>query len=208
MMRFIQYGIIVLIVLAMTAGCAPQRLPLEKGQRIPLSQVLEQTLKRYEGINTLETQLFIQLELRNEYYVLRGVLLYEKPAHMRLQLRSSLGGTVGEVIYNEGLISVLLPSKQRIYQGRLEQGEVEEGDSLVLIMIYNDYAEIGDKSFPTRIYGEGEKMEIRFNVRLKDPQVDIALPQSAFTPPTAGWELHPLSELKGLFPGSEREEKS
>ncbi len=50
-------------------------------------------------------------------------------------------------------------------------------------------------------------MSLRFNVRLKDPQVDCALPEGAFNPPTAGWELHPLSELKGLFPGIEREEK-
>lgn len=206
-MRFIQYGIIVLIVLAMTAGCAPQRLPLEKGERIPLSQVLQQTLRHYEGINTLQTPLFIQLELRDEYYVLRGVLLYERPARLRLQLSSSLGGTVGEVIYNEGLISILLPSKGRIYQGRIEEGEGKGGDSLFLILVYNDYVEMGGRHFPTRIYGEGEGMTIRFNVRLKDPQVDIALPEGAFNPATAGWELHPLSELKGLLPGSEREEK-
>jgi len=204
-MRFIQYGVIVLIVLAMTAGCAVQRLPLAKGERIPLSQLLQQTLRRYEGINTLQTQLFIQLEMRDEYYVLRGVLLYERPARLRLQLSSSLGGTVGEVIYNEGLISILLPSKGRIYQGRIEEGEGE--DALFLVVVYNDYTEIGDRRFPTRIYGEGEGMSLRFNVRLKDPQVDIALPEGAFTPPQGGWEVHPLSELKGLLPGSEREEK-
>ncbi|MCJ7545529.1 MAG: hypothetical protein MUP30_01700 [Deltaproteobacteria bacterium] len=207
MMRFIRYGIIVLTVLAMTAGCAPQRLPLEQGERIPLSQVLQQTLRHYEGINTLQTQLFIQLEMRDEYYVLRGVLLYERPTRLRLQLSSSLGGTVGEVIYNEGLVSILLPSKGRIYQGRIEEGEGKGGDALFLIMIYNDYAEIGGRRFPTRIYGEGEEMSIRFNVRLRDPQVDVALPEGVFIPPTAGWEVHPLSELKGLLSGIEREEK-
>ncbi len=206
-MRFIQCGVLVLIVLTMTAGCAPRRLPLEKGERIPLPQVLQQTLSHYEGINTLQTQLFIQLEMRDEYYVLRGVLLYERPTRMRLQLRSSLGGTVGEVIYNEGLISILLPSKGRIYQGRIEEREGKGGDDLFLILVYNDYAEIGGRRFPTRIYGEGEGMSLRFNVRLKDPQVDCVLPEGAFNPAVAGWELHPLSELKGLFPGIEREEK-
>lgn len=206
-MRFILYGIIVLMVLALTAGCAPQRLPLEKGERIPLSRILAHTLRHYEGINTLQTPLFIQLELRDEYYVLRGVLLYERPARLRLQLSSILGGTVGEVIYNDGLISILLPSKGRIYQGRIEEGEGKGGDSLFLILVYNDYVEMGGRHFPTRIYGEGEGMAIRFNVRLKDPQVDIALPEGAFNPATAGWELHPLSELKGLLSGIEREEK-
>jgi hypothetical protein len=203
-MRFIQYGVIVLIVLAMTAGCAPQRLPLEKGERIPLSQVLAQTLIQYKGINTLRAQLFIQLELRDEYYVLRGVLLYERPDRLRLQLASSLGGTVGEVIYDGGLVFILLPTKGRIYQGRIEEGEGQEEDSLFLTMIYNDYEEMGGRRFPTRIYGEGDGMAVRFNVKLKDAQVDIVLPEGAFTPATAGWEVHPLSELKDLLTGIER----
>jgi hypothetical protein len=200
-MRFIRYGVIVLVLLAMTAGCAPQRLPLEKGEKVPLDQVLAQTLIQYKGINTLRAQLFIQLELRDEYYVLRGVLLYERPDRLRLQLTSSLGNTVGEVIYDQGLLSILLPSKERIYQGSLEGGEGRGGDALFVTMIYDDYAEIGGTRFPTRICGEGEEVAIRFNVKLKAPQVDIALPEGAFTPPTAGWEVHPLSELKGLFPG-------
>jgi hypothetical protein len=207
MMRLICYGIIVLILLAMIAGCAPQRLPMEKGERIPISRILAHTLRQYEGINTLQTQLFIQLELRDEYYVLRGLLLYEKPARLRLQLRSSLGGTVGEVIYDEGLLSLLVPSRERIYQGRINEGEGREGYSFFLTMSYGDYQEIGGRRFPTRIYGEGEEIALRINVRLKDPQVDIALPEGAFTPPAGNWEVHPLSELKGLLPGIEGEEK-
>jgi len=203
-MRFIRYGVIVLVVLAMTAGCAPQRLPLEKGEKIPLSQVLAHTLIQYKGINTLQAQLFIQLELRDEYYVLRGVLLYERPARLRLQLASSFGGTVGEVIYDEGLVFILLPTKERIYQGRIEEGEGQEEDSLFLTMIYNDYEEIGGRRFSTRLYGEGDGMAVRFNVKLKDAQVDIVLPEGAFTPATAGWEVHPLSELKDLLTGIER----
>jgi hypothetical protein len=207
-MRFIQYGVIVLIVLAMTAGCAPQRLPLEKGERIPLDQVLAQTLRQYDGINTLRTQLFIQLELRDEYYVLKGVLLYERPDRLRLQLTSSLGGTVGEVIYDEGLVFILLPTKAKIYQGRIEEGKGQAGDPLFLTMVYDNYEEIGGRRFPTRIYGEGDGMAVRFNVKLKDAQVDIALPEGAFTPVTAGWEVHPLSELKDLLTGIERGEGS
>jgi hypothetical protein len=207
-MRFIKYGVLVLIVLALTAGCAVQRLPMEQGERIPLPQVLQQTLRHYEGIDTLQTPLFIQLELRDEYYVLRGILLYERPARLRLQLTSSLGNTVGEVIYNDGLLSILLPSKERIYQGRIEEEEGGRGDVLFLTMVYNDYKEIGDRRFPTRIYGEGEEMGLRFNVKLKDPQVDCALPEGAFTPPAREWEVHPLSELKGLFPGIEGKEGS
>jgi hypothetical protein len=205
-MRFIRYGVLALILLAVTGGCASQRPPLEMGERIPLPEVLQETLRHYEGINTLQTQLFIQIELRDEYYVLRGILLYERPDRVRLQLTSSLGGTVGEVIYNEGLLSIILPSKERIYQGRIEEDD-RAGDTLFLTMIYDDYEEIGGRRFPTRIYGEGEEMALRFNVRLKDPQVDIELQGDTFTPPTEGWELHSLSELKGLLSGMASKEK-
>ncbi len=207
-MRFIRYGIVVLIVFAMIAGCAPQRLPMEKGERIPISRILAHTLRQYEGIHTLQTQLFIQLELRDEYYVLRGVLLYEKPSRLRMQLSSSLGGTVGEVIYNEGFLSLLVPSKERIYQGRINEGEGQEGYTLFLTMSYGDYQEIGGRRFPTRIYGEGEKIDLRINVRLKDPEVDCALPEGTFSPPAGNWKVYPLSELKGLLPGIEGEEGS
>jgi outer membrane lipoprotein-sorting protein len=208
-MRFSRYSPLALfLLLAVIAGCAQQRPPLEMGEKIALPQVLQQTLGHYEGINTMQAQLFIQLELRDEYYVLRGVLLYEKPARVHLQLSSSLGNTVGEVIYNDGLLSILLPSKERIYQGRIEEEEGKAGDALFLTMIYNDYEEREGTRFPTRIYGEGEEMAIRFNVKLKDPQVGIALPEDAFIAPTAGWEVHPLSELKGLFPSIEGKEGS
>jgi hypothetical protein len=207
-MRFIRYiPIALILLLAATTGCELQRQPMEKGERIPLPEVLQQTLGHYEGINTLQAQLFIQLEVRDEYYVLRGILLYERPARVHLQLSSSLGGTVGEVIYNEGLLSILLPSKERIYQGRIEEEESGRRDSLFLTMIFDSYEEIGGKRLPTRIYGEGEGMPIRFTVRLRDPQVDMELPEGVFTPPAGEWELHPLSELKGLLTDMEGKEK-
>jgi hypothetical protein len=50
-------------------------------------------------------------------------------------------------------------------------------------------------------------MPIRFTVRLRDPQVDMELPEGVFTPPAGEWELHPLSELKGLLTDMEGKEK-
>jgi hypothetical protein len=194
-------------LLAATVGCVGQRPSWEQGEKVALSQVLQQTLRHYEGINTLQAHLFIQLELRDEYYVLRGLLLYERPDRVRLQLSSSLGNTVGEVIYNAGLLSLLLPSKGLIYQGRIEEEAGEAQDTRFLIMLYDNYKEIEGRRFPTRIYGEGESMPLRFTVLLKDPEVDRELPEGAFTPPAGEWELHPLSELKGQLSGMEGKEK-
>jgi hypothetical protein len=199
-MKLIKGCVIGIVMLALTAGCMPKRMPEEKGKRIPLSQVLTTTLKRYAGVNTLQTRLFVQLELKGEYYILRGILLYERPACLRLRLTHDLGGTVGEVIYNEGLLFLLLPTEEKIYQGWIEEGESQKAETLFLTMVYSDYAERAKgPTFPTRIYGQAEGMEVRFDMKLKDPQVDLPLPQGAFCPPTAGWEIHPLEDLKDLL---------
>ena len=202
-MRLIKGCIIGMVILALTAGCMPKRLPEGKGERIPLSQVLTQTLKRYEGVTTLQARLFIKLEPGDDYYVLRGVLLYERPAHLRLRLTTSMGGTIGEVIYNEGLLAFILPTKGTIYQGWIGEEGHRNMETLFLVIMYDDYAELGGRRFPTRIYGEGEGLKMRFDIQLKDPQVDITLPEGAFTTPTAGWEIHPLEDLKDLMAGSE-----
>jgi hypothetical protein len=198
-MKLIKGFVIVIVMLALAAGCVPKRIPEEKGERIPLSQVLSQTLRRYEGINTLQSRLFVQLDLRDEYYVLQGVLLYERPARLRLRLTTNFGGTVGEVIYNEGMIFILLPSEGKIYQGWIEEGENPKAETLFLIMAFSDDDETEGLGFPTRISGDGEGMGIRFDMKLKDPQVDLPLPKRAFSPPLGGWEIHPLEDLKDLL---------
>jgi hypothetical protein len=198
-MKLIRGFVIVAIMLALTAGCVPKKIPEEKGERIPLSQVLSHTLKRYEGISTLQSQLFVQLNLRDEYYVLQGIFIYERPARLRLRLTTNFGGTVGEVIYNEGFLSLLFPSKGQIYQGWIDEGENPKGETLFLIMAYSNDDKTEGWSFPTRISGEGEGMGIRFDMKLKDPQVDLPLPEGAFIPPSGGWEIHPLEDLKDLL---------
>ena len=202
-MRLITGCIIAVVMLALTAGCAPKRLLEGKGERIPLSQVLTQTLRRYEGVNTLQTPVSIKLEVEDELYILRGLFLYESPASLRLRLAASLGPTVGELIYTDGLLTLVLPSKGKLYQGKIGKEGHRNLETLFLVIMYDDYAELEGRRFPTRIYGVGEGLEIRFDVKLKDPQVDIALPEGAFTPPTAGWEVHPLEDLKDLMQGSE-----
>lgn len=198
-MKLIKGFVIGMGMLALIAGCVPKKIPEEKGERIPLSQVLAQTLRRYEGINTLQSRLFVQLDLRDEYYVLQGVLLYEKPARLRLRLTTNFGGTVGEVIYNEGLIFILLPSEGKLYRGWIEEGENQKAETLFLIMAYSNDDETEGPGFPTRISGKGEGMEIRFNIKLKNPQVDLPLAENAFIPATVGWEIHPLEDLKDFL---------
>jgi hypothetical protein len=198
-MKQIKGFIIGMVMFALAVGCAPKRIPEEKWERIPLSQVLPQTLRKYEGVNTLQSRLFVQLELRDEYYVLQGVLLYERPARLRLRLNTNLGGTVGEVIFNEGRIFIILPSEGKIYRGWIEEGESPKGETYFLTMAYSDDNKIEGLGFPTRISGEGEVMGIRFDMKLKDPQVNFPLPERAFVLPKGEWEIHPLEDLKDLL---------
>jgi hypothetical protein len=198
-MKLIKYWIVIIVMLAVTAGCMPKRIPEEAGERIPLSQVLTTTLQRYEGVNTLQTPLFVQLELRGEYYALQGILLYEGPARLRLRLTHNLGGTVGEVIYDEGLLLLLFPTEGKIYQGRIEERPSQKAESFFLTMTYSDYQEIEGRRLPTRISGRGAGGDIRFNLKLKKPRVDLPLPARAFYPATAGCEVHPLEDLKDLL---------
>jgi hypothetical protein len=198
-MKLIKEYVIGMVILGLAVGCVPKKIPEEKGERIPLSQVLPQTLRRYEGVNTLQSRLFVQLDLRDEYYVLQGVLLYERPGRLRLRLSTNFGGTVGEVIFNEGLIFIILPSEGKIYRGWIEEGENPKGETHFLIMAYTNDDETKGLGFPTRISGEGEGMGIRFDMKLKDPQVGLPLPEDAFVPPTGGWEIHPLEDLKDLL---------
>jgi hypothetical protein len=198
-MTAFKYGLVILSICTLILGCAPKRLPEGEGENIPLSQVLTKTLTRYEGINTLQAQLFVQLDLRDEFYVLRGILICEKPSRLRLRLTTSMGGTVGELIYDEGLILIILPTEGRIYRGWIEEGDHSHVEALFLTMVYSEYVENEGRRFPTRIYGEAEGLNIRFDMRLKDPQVDLLLPEGAFIPPTGEWEIHPLADLQKLL---------
>lgn len=200
-MKFVRNFLISLITIAVITGCMPKRLPEreEEEENVPLSQALVTALNRYRGVSSLRAQLFAKVEVREEFQLLRGVLLYERPAHLRLRLTTPIGGTVGEVIYSEGLISILLPTEGKMYRGLLKKEGPCTGDTLFLTMTFRDYQEIGGRSFPTRIYGEVEGKRIRFDLKLKKPQVNLPLPERAFIPATAGWEILPLADLKGLL---------
>ena len=190
----------------MVLGCAPKRLPEGEEEKVPLSKALTETLRKYRGMTSLQAQLFLKLEVREEFHLLRGVLLYKRPGQLRLRLTSAFGGTVAEVVYNEGFLSILMPSKRTIYMGWTSESDPWGEDTFLLKMAYKDYADAAGGRFPTRIYGEVEGEGISFELRLKEPRVNVALPQEVFSPTTAGWKIRPLADLKKLLssPGVEK----
>jgi len=194
-MKFIKgcliYGIIIIVLM----GCIPKKLPEGDVEKIPLSLALTRVLERYQGVQSLQAQLFAKVEVREEFHLLRGALLYERPAHLHLRLTSALGGTVGEVIYSKGFLSLLMPSEGKIYMGWIGEGDTQGGDTIFLTITYRDYQEIGGERVPTRIYCELEEK----GLRLKDPHVNLPVPEGAFVLTTDGWEVYPLEDLKGLL---------
>src|SRR4030042_3164181 len=98
----------------MVLGCAPKRMPEEKGEGVPLSQVLPVIATKYQGVRSLQAQITAKLEVQQELYLLHGILLYENPSSLRLQLAITPGPTAGEVIYTDGLLMILVPSAGKL----------------------------------------------------------------------------------------------
>jgi hypothetical protein len=203
-MTSLKYALLILGICAMALGCAPKRMPEEEGDRVPLSRVIPVIATKYQGVRSLQAQVTAKLEVQQELYLLQGLFLYENPSSLRLQLAISLGPTVGEVIYTDGLLMILVPSEGKLYQGRLQETREGEED-LLLTMSFQAYQDTEHGSFPLRVYGEIKGAGLRFELRLKEPKVNTPLPAGAFVPRVGGWEVHPLADLKELLYASRGE---
>jgi hypothetical protein len=205
-MSTLRNGLIVLSICALILGlgCAPKRIPMPEGEKIPLSQVLSVIAMKYQGVRSLRAQVTVKLEVQDESYLLQGFFLYENPASLRLQLATSLGPTIGEMIYTDGLLTILVPSEEKLFQGRLEETWLND-ENLFLTMSFQDYLDTEHGPLPTCVYGEVEDAGFRFELRLKEPTIDVPLPAGAFIPRNLGWEEHPLADLKGLLQARSKE---
>jgi hypothetical protein len=197
-MKSLRHVLIALTIFAMALGCAPKRMPEEAGEEVFLPQVVPLIITKYQGVRSLQAQVTVKLQVQDEFYLLHGLFLYENPASLRLQLAPNLGPTVGEMIYTDGLLTILVPSEERLYQGWLQDTGPEE-EALALTMSFQDYVDAEHGRFPTRVFGETEGGELRFELRLKVPKVDAPVPAGAFVPHTLGWEQRPLADLKELL---------
>jgi outer membrane lipoprotein-sorting protein len=192
-MKLLTYGLCVVSMCAVILGCAPKWMPEEGKKTIPLAQVLPTITKKYQGVRSLQAQASLKLEVQGEYYVLQGPFLYENPDSFRMQLAVSFG-TVGEIIYTDGLLMILVPSKGTLYQGK-----VQEIKSLFLTMSFQDYQSTDQGRFPTSVYGELEAIGLRFELTLKEPKINAPVPTGAFAPAQTAWKVYPLADIKELF---------
>ena len=195
-MKLHAYALVMVMLCAVVLGCAPQKILQEGRETVPFAQVFAEITRQYQGVDSLQAQASLKLEVQGEYYVLRGPFLYEKPDSLRMRFAVSLGPTVGEIIYTNGLVQVLVPSEEKLYQGRLQ-----EGSPLFLTMRFQDYQDAQPGRFPMTISGDLEAMGLKFELRMKEPRINLPLPPGAFAPGQTGWKVYPLADLKEFLAG-------
>jgi hypothetical protein len=195
-MKLHAYTLIMAMLCTVVIGCAPQKMPPERGESVPLDRVFAEISRRYQGVDSLQAQASLKLEIQGEYYVLQGPFLYKNPDSLRMRFGAVLGPTMGEIIYTDGLLQVLVPSEEKLYQGRLP-----ESSSLFLAMRFQDYQDAQSGRFPTSISGDLKAMGLRFELRMKEPKINLPLPAGAFAPGQTGWKIYPLEDLEEFIAG-------
>jgi hypothetical protein len=198
-MKLHAYTLIMAILCAVVVGCAPQKMLPEGGETVPLDRVFAEITRHFQeaGVASLQTQASLKLEVQGEYYVLQGPFLYENPDSLRMRYTVvSLGPTVGEIIYTDGLLQILVPSEGKLYQGRLP-----ENSFLFLTVRFRDYQDAPSGRFPTNISGDLEAMGLRFELRMKEAQINLPLPPGAFDPGQTAWKIYPLADLEEFIAG-------
>jgi hypothetical protein len=188
--------LVMVMLCAVALGCAPRKMPQEGGEAVPLAHVFAEITRQYQGVDSLQAQASLKLEVQGEYYVLQGPFLYKNPDSLRMRFAVSLGPTVGDIIYTNGLLQVLLPSEGKLYRGRLQ-----ESSSLFLTMRFQDYQDAKAGRFPMSISGDLEAIGLRFELRMKEPQINRPFPPGAFAPGQTAWKVYPLADLKEFLAG-------
>jgi len=194
-LRLAERCFIVTLILVVIMGCAPKRLRDEKSESVHLAHTLPSLLRKYQGVPSLYARLSLKVQLREQLHFARGMVVYARPERLRIKVTTPLGGTVGDIIFIEGFLRLILPAKGRAYCGRIDELDLKGYEQLTVEMTYGEYMNEGGWYFPTRIYAEVEKLGMRFELTLKDVQVSVSPPEGIFALTTGDFDVVPLAEL-------------
>jgi hypothetical protein len=114
---------------------------------------------------------------------------------------SALGGTIGDVLLRDRQVFVVLPSMGRMFSGPLDRVARDDFSRLTMELSFGNYQWTGDGYIPTQLYGHIKCMDITFEVRLKDTQIDVPIMPEAFEPVRGEYDWCPLDELWLLLSG-------
>ncbi len=180
------------------AGCPkrppPPAPPVEKP---PFVNPIEKILEIFSFADTLQSKASIRIDMVKEgekqYYVLNGLILYQKPDKLRILGYHPLGMGLFDALYQGGEFSLLLPLQKLAFTG--EVSEFEDAMSRVGgIEVTSGINEM--RNVPNRIRINIVQKEIEIDLRLKEVQVNQPLPEDAFNwNIPQGVQERPLSRL-------------
>ncbi len=137
-------------------------------------------LKAFSAVDSLQAKASIRIELtrngQETNVALNGVILYQKPDHLRIFGYHPFGMGIFDALYKNGEFFLLSPLQKRAYTG-----EVSEFDDLMERAGVEVTTETPEGAqIPNRILIELTEKETRVDVKLKEISLNPSLPEDSF----------------------------
>lgn len=120
LLRFMNKGLwslgCVLLSLCLT-GCMAKRVPVMETERLgeaSLEELVELLGSRYRAMNTLKALVKVEVKTSEGQGTFPGILLFQRPDHLRLQGFDPLGRSVFDLVARGEEVRVYLPGEDRI----------------------------------------------------------------------------------------------
>ena len=180
------------------AGCPKKPVaPPPLLEKPPFVNPIEKVLEILNFADTLQAKAAVRIDMvRNgekEFFLLNGVVLYQKPDMLRIFGYHPLGMGLFDALYHKGEFSLLLPLQKIAFIGEVYQFE-DAMRKVGEIRITSGKNEM--RNIPNRIRINLVEKEIEIDLRLKEILVNQDLSEDAFQwSLPEGVEARPLSRL-------------
>jgi hypothetical protein len=112
-----------------------------------------------------------------------------------VRLSSTLGTTISDFYYHDGMITILFPSQDAAFVGSGSHDEMSRWSTLKCEIVFRGYERVGSFIVPTRISGDLREADVSFEAHLKDIVPNVSIPASAFRPVLTAYDVWPLEGL-------------
>ncbi len=182
-----------LILASVLWGCPKKVVVTPPTIENPVAKILES----FSPVETLQARTSMRIDIvRNGEemnFLLNGNLLYQKPNQLRLLGYHPLGMGLFDAIYLDGEFFLLIPFQKRAYTGEVSEFEdlIEKAGPIEIQLERPEGSEI-----PNRIRINVIEKEARIDIRLKNPSINVSLPEDSFKwVVPEGVEVKPLAQL-------------
>ena len=192
---FLTFGLFLFLAFFLS-GC-PKRPPapviIEKA---PFRNPMAKILQAFSAVDSLEARGSIRIDLtrkgREMKVALNGVILYQKPDHLRILGYHPFGMGVFDALYKNGEFFLLSPLQKRAYTGEVS----EFRDLMEKAGVEVTTETPAGAQIPNRIEIESTEKEARVDVKLKEISLNPSLPEDSFQwVVPEGVEVRPLAQF-------------